>query len=46
MENQLNAGTEELLGYIQYLDRIGAAIMRIEDDRSGSGTWIIYYTKD
>lgn len=34
--------TEELLGSIEWLDAKGETITKIEDDRGGSGSWIIF----
>jgi hypothetical protein len=34
--------TEELLGSIEWLDAKGETIIKIEDDRSGGGGWVIF----
>lgn len=41
---KLTSSTNELLGHVEWLDAINATIVKIEDDRSGSGAWVIYFT--
>ena len=43
---KINVPTNELPGIIEWLDAINAVIHNIEDDRGGSGSWIINYTKE
>jgi len=40
----LHSKTNELRGYIEWLDAINATIIKIEDDRGGVGAWVIYFT--
>lgn len=42
MKDRITVTTKELMGAIEWLDAKGTVILKIEDDRSGSGGWIIY----
>lgn len=44
MKKKLLVSTEELVGHIAWLDAIHATILNIEDDRGGSGSWVIHFT--
>jgi hypothetical protein len=44
--NKISVTTEELLGSIEWLDAKGKTITKIEDDRGGSGSWIIFIQSD
>lgn len=42
MNTKILVTTEELLGSIEWLDARGETIIKIEDDRGGSGGWVIF----
>jgi len=43
MEHKLCVSSDEFFPIVEWLDAVGARIMRIEDDRGGSDSWVIYY---